>query len=85
MMPDQQIAIAEIKRKLSDFELYKDTIDREQIKFPLDKDSKVVSRLDLLVPTGMIINTSEIPPFSIEYLEVGIHDVKYLVTLIKQN
>lgn len=75
----------QLKKDIASLEEYKRRLDRQQVSFPLDVESLRAARENVLVPTGKVINTSSLPAFTLEYLEVGLSEKRVLVQLVKES
>jgi hypothetical protein len=47
--------IQQMNRDVAEIEAFKASIEREQVKFPLDSESLKVIHKDLMIPTGQIV------------------------------
>ena len=74
----KQSEIGQLKRDIAEFEAFRQSIDRQQLTFPLDKKSYDVVHKDVLVPTGNVL----IPYFLVNYddaIEIIVKGKKYLI------
>ena len=72
--------LTQLKKDIAEFEAFKESIDRQQVTFPLDKKSLDVMRKDLMVPTGNNILTAN-GPVTVDSLEVDINGKRYYLQL----
>ncbi len=68
----------QLKQDIADFEAFKESIDRQQVTFPLDKKSIDVVHKDVLVPTGNIIIPYNLATYDTA-VEITVADKKYLI------
>lgn len=75
--------LSQIKRQIEELEAYKASIERRQLKFPLDKLSGDILHKDILISTG---RTFGIFDFVVNVAaEVKLNDKFYLVSLSLQQ
>ncbi len=69
--------IQQLKNEIIDLESFTVLIDREQLKFPLDKKSIDVVHTDIVVPTGNKIPL-DFPSYD-DGVEIVLDNAKYLI------
>lgn len=70
--------IEQLKKDIMEFESFKESLDRQQLTFPLDKKSYDVVHKDAIVPTGNVVEPYSLVTFD-EAIEMIVKDKKYLL------
>ncbi len=70
----------QIKADIAELEIFKESIERQQVNFPLDTESRTIIQKDLMVPTGNTILTA-LGPVTSDSLEVNVNGKKYFLQL----
>ena len=72
--------IEQLKKDIQEFEIFKESILRQQVTFPLDKKSYDVVHVDLIVPTGVVVYpvTPNVVPDSFSQ-EATVNGKRYLL------
>ncbi len=73
--------ITQLKKDIVDFEALRESINRQQLTFPLDKQSIGVMHEDLLIPTG-VVNYPFVPNVvpDIFSVQVSVNGKQYLLS-----
>lgn len=72
--------IEQIQKDIMEFEIFKESIDRQQVTFPLDKKSIDVVHKDVVVPTGYVIVPFSLATYN-DGVEVEVYGKKYILTM----
>jgi hypothetical protein len=70
--------IEQLKKDIQDFEIFKESILRQQVTFPLDKKSIDVVHKDVVVPTGNVIIPYSLATYD-EQVEIEVYGKRYLI------
>ena len=68
----------QIKKDIREIELFRESLSRQQLSFPLDLLSRNEVERDALVPTGAATFPAGIIPFD-DFIEVFVNNEKYLL------
>jgi hypothetical protein len=69
----------QIRKNIDTFERFKKDLERQQVKFPLDRASQTVVHKNLPVPTGKITYPGSVNAYGAEALEVIVNGIRYLI------
>jgi hypothetical protein len=68
--------LQKLKNDIEEFDTYRNSLNENQVTYPLDKVSKEVISADLMIPTGNTILASNIV-LGYESIQVNVNGKKY--------